>query len=79
MPPYFFQLIVGLYLVEITIIMTILANYIENGVDKLNQEYSIGKNLLKSVSFYILITFFVTIILYFMARGVMDISTGSFA
>ncbi|MAG52754.1 MAG: hypothetical protein CMH62_02210 [Nanoarchaeota archaeon] len=73
-PPYFFQVIVGVYLVQITIIMTILASYIENGVDKLDQEYSLGKNLLKSVSFYILITFVVTIMLFFMARGVLDIS-----
>ncbi len=77
-PPYYFQLIVGVYLVEITIIMTILASYISNGVDKLDQENSLSKNLFKSVSFYILITFFVTIILYFMARGVLDISTGNF-
>ncbi len=77
-PPYFFQLIVGLYLVEITIIMTILANYIENGVDKLNEEYSLSKTLFKSVGFYILVTILVTTILYFMARGVLDVSTGQF-
>src|SRR3989344_5439148 len=75
-PPYFFQLIVGLYLVEITIIMTILANYIENGVDKLNEEYLLSKTLFKSVGFYILITVLVTTILYFMARGVLNVSTG---
>jgi hypothetical protein len=78
-PPYFFQLIVGLYLVEITFIMTILANYIENGVDKLNQEYLLSKNLFKSMGFYIIIAFVVTIILYFMSRGVMNITTGSFS
>ncbi len=77
-PPYFFQLIVGLYLIEITFIMTVLANYIENGVDKLNQEYMLSKNLIKSVGFYIIITFIVTIILYYMAKGVMNISTGNF-
>ncbi|MBU2639631.1 MAG: hypothetical protein KKG75_02900 [Nanoarchaeota archaeon] len=77
-PPYFFQLVVGIYLVEITIIMTIFANYIENGVDKLNQQYMLGKNLFKSVTFYIIIAFVVTIILYYMAKGVMGISTGSF-
>ena len=78
LPPYFFQIIVGFYLVEITIIMTILASYISNGVDKLDQQYSLGKNLLKSVSFYILVAFLVTIALYFMTKGVLDISTGNF-
>jgi len=56
--------------------MTILANYIENGVDKLNEEYLLSKTLFKSVGFYILITVLVTTILYFMARGVLNVSTG---
>jgi hypothetical protein len=52
MPTFFFQLVVGLYVLEIVFILSILANGIENGVDKLNEEYMIGKNLNKSMILY---------------------------
>ncbi len=55
-PTYQFQLVVGLYVVEITIILTILANSIERGIDKLNLEYNLGKNLIRSVSMYFIIS-----------------------
>ena len=38
-PPFYFQLIVGIYIVEITYILTVLANGVENGVDKLNEKW----------------------------------------
>jgi hypothetical protein len=55
-PTYQFQIVVGLYVVEITIILTILANSIERGVDKLNLEYNFGKNLIRSTSLYFIIS-----------------------
>lgn len=55
-PTYQFQIVVGLYVVEITIILTILANSIERGVDKLNLEYNLGKNLIRSVGLYFIIS-----------------------
>ncbi|MFA5888473.1 MAG: hypothetical protein WC852_07230, partial [Candidatus Nanoarchaeia archaeon] len=55
MPPYYLQIVVGLYLVEVVYILTIIGNGIENGVDKLNEEYSLGKNLYKSTIFYIVV------------------------
>jgi len=55
MSPYFLQLIVGLYVVEMVIVLTIHANGIENGVDKLNEEYTLGKNLYRGTLLYILI------------------------
>jgi hypothetical protein len=54
-PPYFLQIIVGIYVVEMIIVLTILANGIENGVDKLNEEYTLGKNLYRGTMLYILI------------------------
>ncbi|MDP3728764.1 MAG: hypothetical protein Q8R18_04900 [bacterium] len=53
--PYFLQAIVGLYVVEMVIVLTIHANGIENGVDKLNEEYTLGKNLFRGTMLYILI------------------------
>ncbi|MEM4336966.1 MAG: hypothetical protein QXG86_03100, partial [Candidatus Woesearchaeota archaeon] len=42
-PTYFFQLIVGIYVVQIIYILTIMANGIENGADTVSQEYLIGQ------------------------------------
>jgi len=54
-PPFYLQMIVGIYVVEMVIVLTILANGIENGVDKLNEEYTLGKNLYRGTMLYILI------------------------
>ncbi len=54
-PGYFFQVIVGLYVVQIIYVLTVLANGIENGVDKLNEKHSAGKNILKGVLLYLII------------------------
>lgn len=56
MPAFYLQIVVGVYLVEVVYILTILGNGIENGVDKLNEEYSLGKNLYKSTIFYIVVS-----------------------
>ncbi len=70
-PSYFFQLVVGLYLIEIVIILTILANSIENGVDKLNAQYSLAKNLRFSVALYILIALLVILIFNALAGSIL--------
>ncbi|MBU0963224.1 MAG: hypothetical protein KKD48_04950, partial [Nanoarchaeota archaeon] len=54
-PSYYFQMVVGLYVIEIIVILTILANGIENGSDKLNQEYLIGKNIMFGGFLYVVI------------------------
>ena len=74
MPPFFLQLVVGLYLVEITFILTVLSNAIEHGFDNLAEENSLGKNLYKGVIFYVIVAVIVTLILTFMARGIMTMS-----
>jgi len=51
-PTFYFQLIVGFYVVQIVYIMTVLSNGIENGEDKLNEEYMIGKNMMSSTKLY---------------------------
>lgn len=54
-PTYYFQVIVGIYVVQITYILTILINGIENGEDTLAEQYSLGKNLIKSTILYCII------------------------
>jgi hypothetical protein len=52
LPAYQFQLIVGLYLVQIVIVMTFLLNGVVNGPDKIEQEDMMAKNLALSTIFY---------------------------
>ncbi|PIN78160.1 hypothetical protein COS79_03675 [Candidatus Woesearchaeota archaeon CG06_land_8_20_14_3_00_33_13] len=71
MPTYYFQIIVGIYVVEIIYILTILANGIENGSDTLNEQYLIGQNMLKSTLLYVFIAFIVTLLFNFVAGTIM--------
>ena len=55
MPPFFLQMVVGVYVVQMIYVLTVLANGIENGVDKLKEEDSLGKNLYRSTILYVMI------------------------
>ncbi|MBT3304012.1 hypothetical protein HN592_01725 [Candidatus Woesearchaeota archaeon] len=71
-PTYFFQLVVGLYVVEIVFILSIMANSIENGNDKLGERATLGKNLLKSTMLYATIAFFVMMAFQLMAGEIIS-------
>jgi hypothetical protein len=70
-PTYFFQVIIGLYVIQITYILTILVNGIENGSDKLNERYQIGNNLIRSTVLYCFISLFVIILFNIVASQVL--------
>ena len=69
-PSFYFQLIVGVYVVQVVILLTILYNGVENGPDKLNEQHLIGKNLYRSVPLYIVIAFIVTLLFNILAAGI---------
>ena len=71
MPTYFFQIIVGLYVVEIIIILTNLINGIENGEDSLSSRYMLGKNLLRGTVMYVFISVVITFIFNFIAEVIL--------
>lgn len=71
-PSYHFQAIVGIYVIQITYILTIMANGIENGADKLNERYLIGKNLLYATLLYVGIAFLITILFNTVAVMVLE-------
>lgn len=73
-PTYYFQLIVGIYVVQITYILTILANGIENGSDKLNERYLLGKNMVRSTILYCVVALAIMLIFNFIANKIMAIS-----
>ncbi|MBI4148933.1 hypothetical protein HY491_00655 [Candidatus Woesearchaeota archaeon] len=66
-PSYYFQIIVGLYVVQIVYILTILVNGIENGSDSLNEKYLLGVNMVRSIVLYVLIAGAIILLFNFIA------------
>ena len=73
-PGYQFQMVVGLFVIEVTIILTIFSSGIENGIDTVSQRYKMAKNLFISVGLYFVITLISILIFNVLARGVADIA-----
>jgi len=69
-PGYQFQVVVGLYVVQLVIILTVLANGIEKGADTVDTNYRIGKNIIWSVSLYAVIALIGIIVFNIMANAV---------
>lgn len=69
-PSYFFQVVVGIYVVQIGLILIILYNSIENGADEINKGYLIGKLLKRSTITYILIAGITTILFSMLAANI---------
>ncbi|MBN2112462.1 hypothetical protein JW707_05180 [Candidatus Woesearchaeota archaeon] len=70
-PTYLFQMVVGIYVVQIVYILTILSNGIENGADKLNERYDLGQNMIKSTILYCAIAMIVMVIFNIIASKIM--------
>jgi hypothetical protein len=75
-PTYYFQIVVGVYVVQIIYVLTIMSNGIENGADKLSERYALGRNLIKSTILYVVIGFFVMIIFNFIASKILTSTIG---
>jgi len=73
-PTYFFQAVVGIYVFQIVYILTVLANGIENGADKLEERYLLGQNLIRSVSLYCLISLVVMITFNIIASRIVGVT-----
>ena len=75
-PTYHFQIIVGLYVVQITYILTVLVNGIENGSDKLNEKYELGNNMIRSTVLYCIISLIVMLLFNIIAGQILTSSLG---
>jgi len=75
-PTFYFQVIVGFYIVQLAFILTILANGIENGTDKLGERYALGKGLVRSTLLYTGIAAFVIILFNLFAGTVLTNTLG---
>ncbi|MBI4147102.1 hypothetical protein HY494_00430 [Candidatus Woesearchaeota archaeon] len=71
-PTFHFQIIVGIYVVQIGYILTVLSNGIENGADKLGERYSLGQNMINSTALYCLIAAVVMLLFNFFAGTIMQ-------
>ncbi len=74
-PTYYFQIVVGIYVIQITYILTVLANGIQNGTDKLNERYMLGKNLTRSALLYCVIAAIIMLIFNFIATAIVGVGT----
>ncbi len=70
-PTYYFQIIIGIYVIQITYILTVLVNGIENGSDNLREKYQLGINLVRSTIFYCLIAGTVIMIFNVIAANIL--------
>ncbi len=61
-PTYYFQFIVGLYVVQIIYILSVLVNGIQNGADSLNERFMLGNNMIRSTLLYTFIAFVIMLI-----------------
>ncbi len=69
-PTFYFQAIVGLYVVQITYVLSILISGIQHGADKISEMEIIGKNLLIATILYVIIAGLFTIGFSFIAGTV---------
>ncbi|MBT4334567.1 hypothetical protein HOD61_02000 [archaeon] len=70
-PSYFFQIIVGIYVVQIVYLLTILSSGIEHGPDKINEQSEVGSNLIKSTTLYLLISLIVMLLFSMLASSIL--------
>jgi hypothetical protein len=70
-PTYFFQIVVGVYVVQIVYILSVLANGVENGSDTLSEDYVVGKNMRNSTLLYVVIAGIVMIIFNVVASAIL--------
>jgi len=61
-PTFYFQIIVGVYVVQIVYIMSVLVNGIRNGSDDLAEKYLLGVNMISSTILYFFISLIVMLI-----------------
>lgn len=72
-PGFYLQIVVGIYVIQIGIILTILSSGIEKGVDRITEKNQIGKNVLISTLLYITISLVGIIVFSLLARGISDL------
>lgn len=66
-PPYWLQVVVGIYLIEIIYILTITLVSVESGVDKLGEKFEIARNMKAGIILYVLTAIIASVVLSLLA------------
>lgn len=66
-PPYFLQIAIGIYIIEIVFILTKALVTVDSGQDELKETYDKGNNLLSAGLLYLIVAFIAIIILSIIA------------
>jgi hypothetical protein len=66
-PPYFMQIVIGIYIIQIIFILTNVLVTINSGEDKLKRTHDVGKNLSRGVMLYFVITLISVLVLSLLA------------
>ncbi|MFA4953191.1 MAG: hypothetical protein WC584_03140 [Candidatus Pacearchaeota archaeon] len=75
-PPYYLQIAVGIYIIQVIFILTGTLVIIDSGEDKLEKTNKTGKNLLTGVLLYFITSLFATMALFILASVVLSGLTG---
>ncbi|MEX0920828.1 MAG: hypothetical protein WDZ62_01035 [Candidatus Pacearchaeota archaeon] len=70
-PPYFLQIIIGLYLLQIIFILTRTLVTVDSGEDRLRQTHETGKNYYKGILLYFITAFIATVSLFVLVSVVL--------
>ncbi len=70
-PPYFLQIIIGIYLIQIIFILTRTLVTVDSGEDKLVRTNKTGKNLTRGMALYFITAFLATIALFILTSVVL--------
>lgn len=70
-PAYYFQIVVGLYVVQLIFILTVLSHGIRKGPDRLGEADELGKTLIRSTMLYALTALVIMIIFNIIAQKVL--------
>lgn len=71
-PPYYLQIAIGIYLIQIIFILTSTLVTIDSGEDKLERTNKTGKNLSRGISLYFVTALLTTLILFILAAVVLS-------
>ena len=69
-PTFYFQVIIGVYLIEVIFLLVNLINSLENGEDELSRKGLLGKYMITSTLLYSIIAFVIIIIFNLLAASI---------
>jgi len=66
-PPYFMQIAIGIYIIQIIFILTGTLVTIDSGEDRLKRTYDLSKNLIRGSILYLVTALVSTVVLFALA------------